>query len=192
MIHARTARNAQLSFGSIFLGGLIGVGALIPLGALGGALAVTSSFVDEKAAGSDSALILGALGGFFLITASFFIAGYITARLAHQAFRFDAIMHSLAAWALMSLLALVLASIVTTANAVRHWQGPTIVTDLRLKDPNAVTKIRMDETKLRPEEEREKNDAVIVVWWVVFASSLVGIGASSTGGWLAFKNASKA
>jgi hypothetical protein len=187
MVEKKGDKITVVSGGSIVLGALIGIAFLIVIGALAGAVK-TSFFAGHNPFPSNTIIGLLVVGGVLLLISAFFIAGLIAAKLAHQYNSFNSSIHSLGAWALMSILIMLLVSLTVAANSIRNLKAPMLVTDLRFGDPNAVTKLTTEHATKKTKEEKDGDKFIALLWWVVFSSLALGSGASVVGGKVALND----
>jgi hypothetical protein len=186
MIMNKPTSNASMNTSSIIFGALIGTAALITISFLGISISTILTPNIEKMS-SFFLLFIAAFLGITIILA-FFLAGFITAKIAHQILIFDSLIHSLGAWALMSILIMILASFIAAANNIRNLGPPVLITDIRFQDPNAITKVEFDEEpKMATKKDKKLDQIMVILWWTVFLVLALGSGAAVFGGKIAHK-----
>ncbi len=179
--------TVRVSGSSIVLGSLIGVGYCIGLGVVGGAVAMSIG-LDRLELPTGGMLLLFFVLAVLVLTFAYFIAGFVAAKVAHQEFRFDSVLHSLGAWATMSMLIMlliVIASALQTARgALATLNIPPVVTRVSLIPAEATTKVEPPApAPAKPTPETAKADfALLVAWWIACVSLLGGAGTAIAGG----------
>jgi hypothetical protein len=179
--------TVRVSGASIVLGSLIGVGYCIGLGVIAGAVAMSIGLERLELPEGGMLLLVSALA-IVVLTFAYFIAGFVAAKVAHQEFRFDSVLHSLGAWSTMSILIMVLiviASMVQTArSALDTLNIPPVVTKVSILPPQATTTVQPPApVPAKPTPETAKADlALLVAWWIACIALLGGAGTSIAGG----------
>lgn len=189
MISRNGDRRMQTSVGAVLLSSLIGIGFLITLGALGVAVGMSIGSIDAELPSSRICVPIAILS-FVLLISAFFMAGFISSRLAHQRLRFDSVIHSLGTWAVMALLLVVLLSVAALVASLRRDLTditlPSLVTDVQVFPLQAVTTVRAADDKKGNGSQKGaiSSRMVAVVWGTASMSLLCGSGTSVAGGLL--------
>jgi len=186
------ARQIQISSSAIFFASLIGVAIWVTVGALGSAIGM--SIGPEKIPfPSDALLAVIGIVTIAMLSSAFFVAGFVASKVSHQEFRFDSIIHSLSAWALMAVLLTLMVMFAAASDNMRRSLSGTIpialVTDIQVLEGKAVTTFKGGESKAAQEkstpEEKKSNKVFTLAFWVCFISLLLGAGGAVAGGLLA-------
>lgn len=178
-----------ISAGAILFSSLIGTALCITGAVLGGALGIT--LMPKLTSLSTTWMVLVGVLTSLALTMTFFVAGYIAARVAHQQFIFDSIIHSLSSWAIMAVVLVSLLVVVNLFEGVRRnlsgINAPALVTDVSVFKGKAVTSIdsvKKDSKTERAEERQEHrvDNLLALAWWITFSSLVLGACGAIIGG----------
>lgn len=162
----------RLSFGSVLVGSIIVLGIQTLFGLLGAAIGLTTIELEESLPGWGTLIFYGIFGLVSLIV-SFGLGGFVAARLDGVQDRFSAVVHGIAAWALVTLALVLLSarlitvfggfftaagigagSAITASSVLQEITSlkPRIVTDLQIFKGKAVTTLETTPPQeVRPE-----------------------------------------
>lgn len=183
--------ESHVSAGAIWCGALIGVGFCLFLGAFGGAISFTLPH-QSTTLPSNLILWLLSIAAVALLSFAFFIAGLVAAKISHQKLAFDAVVHSLSAWAIMAILLIFMVAVVTMSENLRKTfsklEAPAIITDVQVFKAKAITTLKPGDAKAESKkptaEDKKANKVLTLLWWVAFSSLVLGAGLAIFGGLL--------
>ncbi len=174
----------SISLASIFLGALVAIAFLATLSSLGLAAYQTLPFGRDMNVSKTGGVAIGLLVIVVLVLA-FALGGWLASFASRPDLR-TSIIHSLGSWALLAVFISVL-SMAATASlgidlSIKKLSFPVIVTDIRVLDAKAVTRLSLEPAQENLPEKKAADQASILISWIAFLSIALGLGASIGGG----------